>query len=210
MPEYLDWFFDPVLSQYVNRGTGAPLAPVGTLGGLMPTNGGAKPMGFNGSTVLPAIVGGVTDLLIPGGGAVTAPITGALLGGGNGTYGGPMVADIPVSGPGVPEPPRQMVAKQWVTKVYANDIGLYFVYFFKLHDGRIMCYNARFKEWKIWRPKKNIVISSDPRISSIVKLERVYNKVIRRLAKKSKGLKLQTATAKTKMVYAGGDDHHHH
>lgn len=94
------------------------------------------------------------------------------------------------SGPGVPEPPQAMVAKQWVILVHANDIGNYYVYFFKLLDGRITCYNPRLQEWKIWRPKKNIVISSNPRISQIAKLERTYNKVIRRLAKKSKALKL--------------------
>ena len=177
-------------------------------------------MGF---PIIPLIAGavgwGVGQLL----GGTSGGVTQSLLSGasaGLGTGGGSVVTtagetgigpgNVPISGPGVPEPPRAMVAKQWVTKVYANDIGSYFVYFFKLIDGRIMSYNARLREWKIWRPKKNIVISSDPRISGIMKLERVYNKVIRRLAAKSKGLKLQTSGSKTKVVYAHDDHHDHH
>lgn len=100
------------------------------------------------------------------------------------------VGGVPISGPGVPEPPRYMVARQWNIVTHSDEHGTFRVYFFKLIDGRIMCYNPAKNEWKIWRPKKHIVISRDPRMSTIRKLERTYNSVIRKLARKSKALKL--------------------
>ncbi|GAI21636.1 unnamed protein product [marine sediment metagenome] len=101
-----------------------------------------------------------------------------------------IVNGVPISGPGVPEPPRVLVAKQWSIAVRSETYGTFRVFFFKLIDGRIMCYNPSTKSWKIWRPKKHIVISRDPRMSTIRKLERTYDKVIRKLARKSKALKL--------------------
>lgn len=100
------------------------------------------------------------------------------------------VDGVPISGPGVPEPPPGMVAKQWSVAVHSNTYGTFRIFFFKLLDKRVMCYNPSTKTWKIWRPKKNIVISSDPRMSTIRKLERTYNRVIVKLARKSKALKL--------------------
>lgn len=143
-----------------------------------------------------ALVGGVEGYLSSGWlGAVLGAVTGSGLLDKEATgmtYGSTGAAGmVPYGGPGVPEPAAGLVARQWKTKAFANDVGEYWVYFFRLIDGRIMCWNERRQEMKIWRPKKNIVISSDPRISSIVKLERTYNRVIRRLAKKSKALKLQ-------------------
>jgi len=101
-----------------------------------------------------------------------------------------VVNGVPISGPFLPEPPNVMVSKSWAIKVSDKNLHSFFVYFWKLIDGRIMCYNPEKHEWKIWRPKKHIVISSDPRMSNIRKLERTYNRVIRKLAKKSKALKL--------------------
>lgn len=101
-------------------------------------------------------------------------------------------AGIPVGGIGVAEPPAGMVAKQWKILTHSNTTGNYYIYFFKLLDGRIMCYNPP-KGWKIWRPKKNMVISSNPRISMIKKLDRVYWKTMRTVAKKTKMLKLAKA-----------------
>ncbi len=105
--------------------------------------------------------------------------------------GNAVIDGVSVGGPGYKEPPPAMVAKQWHTKVEMKDGRDVMIQFYLLHDGRIMANNPYTGSWKIWRPKKSIVISSDPRISSIMKLERVYNKVIHRLAKKSKALKLQ-------------------
>ncbi|GAH28936.1 unnamed protein product, partial [marine sediment metagenome] len=69
-----------------------------------------------------------------------------------------MVDGMPVSGPGVPEPPRQMVAKQWSVAVHSNIYGTFRIFYFRLLDGRIMMYNPSVKGWKIWRPYKNIVL----------------------------------------------------
>ena len=96
----------------------------------------------------------------------------------------------PVSGPGTPSPPKAMIAKYWKTKAFSHTVGEYWVHFFKLIDGRIMSWNGAKEEWKIWRPKKHVVISNNPRMSQIRKLERLYDRTIRKLAKKSKALKL--------------------
>jgi len=59
-----------------------------------------------------------------------------------------------------------------------------------LTNGKVITRSLITGEIKTHRPKKHIVISSNPRMSSIGKLERTYNRVIRKLAKKSKALKL--------------------
>lgn len=155
-------------------------------------------VGLGGLAMLPLILGGLAGgagVLAAGGGTqqiVGGIATGALAA--PSTFGAVPIAGvggIPISGPGVPEPPAALVARQWRIMVRAEDIGNYWVYFFKLIDKRIMSYNPRKQEWKIWRPKKHIVISSDPRMSMVRKLERTYNKVIRSLARKSRALKLE-------------------
>jgi len=149
-----------------------------------PATGQAAEVSQAGIGPLAVVSAGLAGLAAGGVGGAVANLGGAVVSGlatgGNGTSGALPAAGvdgIPISGPGVPEPPREMVAKQWVTLVNANDIGNYYVYFFKLHDGRIMCYNPRFQEWKIWRPKKHIVISSNPRIKMLSKLNKLNKRV---------------------------------
>lgn len=75
----------------------------------------------------------------------------------------------------LPSPP----VKYW----YANGIP-----FARLADGRIAC-ERRDGTVKVWRPKKHIVISNNPRLSQLRKLDRVYKKVtkmVRRYAPKVK------------------------
>lgn len=75
----------------------------------------------------------------------------------------------------LPSPP----VKYW----YANGIP-----FARLADGRIAC-ERRDGVVKVWRPKKHIVISNNPRLSQLRKLDRVYKKVtkmVRRYAPKVK------------------------
>lgn len=93
------------------------------------------------------------------------------------------VGGIPISGPGVPEPPRAMVAKQWSIVANSKTAGTFRVYFFKLIDGRIMCYNPLKREWKIWRPKKNLVLSSNPRLKDLKKLDRIYTRMTKMVTK---------------------------
>jgi len=106
----------------------------------------------------------------------------------SGAQSGIVVGGIPFTGPGVLEPPAQLVAKSWKTKAFANQGGEYWVYYWRLLDGRMVCLNNAKGTIKIWRPKKNVVVSSNPRMSDIKKLERLYNKVIKDMAKKSSDL----------------------
>jgi len=107
------------------------------------------------------------------------------------TNGGPVPVNGSPFGLGVPEPPAAMVAKQWKTKAFSKRVGEYWVYFFRLIDGRVMCWNEAKRQWKIWKPRKNIVLSSDPRLSDIRRAERAVFGKLKSLAKKSDFLALQ-------------------
>lgn len=101
------------------------------------------------------------------------------------------IGDVPVSGPGVPEPPRQMVAKQWSVAVHSNTYGTFRIFFFRLLDGRIMMYNPSVKGWKIWRPKKPIVLYRGRiTLSQAVKAQKLLDKLWRTAAKKTKAIKM--------------------
>lgn len=84
------------------------------------------------------------------------------------------VQGIPIGGPGAPEPPRAMVARQWSVAVHSNTYGTFRIFFFRLIDGRMMCYNPSTKSWKVWRPKKNLVIGKTITISQA---KRAVNKL---------------------------------
>lgn len=125
-----------------------------------------------------------TEMTTTGGGAM---VTGS---GHNMVVGGVYVNGSPL-GIGVPEPPRAMVAKQWKTKAFSYTVGEYWVYFFKLIDGRIMCWNEAKGEWKMWRPKKPIVLYRGKiTLSQAVRTQRMLDKLWRTVAKKTKALKL--------------------
>jgi len=156
-------------------------------------------------------VPGMVAAAVGGGtlGAIAGVATGALLGylgaNGNGTtavagpaggkgfnqvVGGVYVNGTPL-GIGTPEPPHAMVARQWKTKAFSFTVGEYWVYFYKLIDGRIMCFNAARAEWKIWRPKKPIVLYRGKiTLSQAVKTQRMLDRLWRGVAKKTKALKL--------------------
>lgn len=70
-----------------------------------------------------------------------------LLGGNGGFIPGTM---IPLGGPGLPEPPAAMVAKEWSTGT---------AQFYMLIDGRIAVYSKKKRRWKVYRPEKMAVIS---------------------------------------------------
>jgi len=102
-----------------------------------------------------------------------------------------MVDHVPVSGPGVPEPPRQMVAKQWSVAVHSNTYGTFRLFYFRLLDGRIMMYNPAVKGWKIWRPKKPIVLyRGSITLSQAVRAQKMLDRLWKTAAKKTKALKL--------------------
>ncbi|GAI77528.1 unnamed protein product, partial [marine sediment metagenome] len=113
-----------------------------------PVQAGIMPMGLNGTQagMIPVGMNGYNGYQV---GPTHADVVPGQLG---------MVDGMPVSGPGVPEPPRQMVAKQWSVAVRSETYGTFRIFYFKLLDGRIMMYNPSVKGWKIWRPKKPIVL----------------------------------------------------
>jgi len=92
--------------------------------------------------------------------------------------------------PGVPEPPAGLVAKEWRMLVDSQKYGAFTMFYWKLIDGRIVSYHSPTHTFKVWKPKKMIVLSPDPRMSQIKKLESTYRKHIQGLAKKSKALNL--------------------
>ncbi len=93
------------------------------------------------------------------------------------------VGGVPLVGPGVAEPSHTIVKKRWETRVYSNTLGYVKLNFYQLTDGRVMMYHNTLKYWKIWKPKKNIVLSSDPRMSNLRKLDRVYKRTQKMLKK---------------------------
>jgi hypothetical protein len=120
-----------------------------------------------------------------GGGAMANGSTGVTVTGG--TY----VNGVPFGGPGVPEPPANLVSRAWKTKAFSKTAGEYWVYFWRLIDGRILCWNAAKRTAKIWRPKKPIVMYRGKiTLSQAVKTQRILDRLWRTVAKKTKALKL--------------------
>ena len=161
-------------------------------------------LGWIGSELMPGNL-----LPIGGGGGMgNAPI---LTGGGGGNGGGGSAAMVPLVGPGVKEPPNDMVKKRWETRVYDNELGYIKLNFYALVDGRIMMYHNYRKYWKIWRPKKMVVLSSNPRLSHLRKLDRVYKrtqKMVKKYAPKVRVTSRQApsdflSAAERKLLRAG-------
>ncbi len=90
---------------------------------------------------------------------------------------GSIVNGVPISGPGVPEPPQQMIAKHWHVKFESQKYGTFQMFYWRLIDGRCMSYHSPTKTWKIWRPRKHLVISRDPRVSNLRALGRLNKRV---------------------------------
>ena len=94
-----------------------------------------------------------------------------------------------ISGPGVLEPANGTWSKKWQTKSLTKEGGAYWVYFWSMLDGFTLMYDTRTGGWKRWKPRKNIVLSSDPRISNISRAVRATEGKLKRLAKRTKHLK---------------------
>ncbi len=93
-----------------------------------------------------------------------------------------------IAGPGVPEPAAGTWTRKWQTKSLTKEGGAYWVYFWQMVDGYTICYNTRFGGWKRWKPRKSIVLSSDPRLSTIRRAVTATESKLKRLAKKSSHL----------------------
>ncbi len=237
-PGWLPPPFDPA-SQIPFYGGGPVTLPMfSTNGGFSstpPVGGvdyGPPPMGgLNGYGAIPlpitpgAIVPSASSVAIPGwliamGAAGLGWLWGQITGGGEipgiapgapapGGGGGGVLP--PLVGPGVKEPHQSTVVKQWSTKVYDNQLGYIKMEFYLLTDGRIMMYHGGRKYYKIWRPKKHIVISSNPRLKTLAKLDRVYKrtqKMVRKYAPKTRVTSTQApsrflSAAEKKLLKAG-------
>ena len=151
---------------------------LGIGGGTLATLGAVAAAGYG---IYQAVGGG------GGGGGVTSGGGSAMTKNNYGIGGGVMDA----LGIGVPEPADGTWEKRW--NIAVNSVkfgGTWRVYFWKMWDGYTLCYNPRTGGWKRYKPRRNIVLSSDPRISNIARAERAVQGKLRRLAKKSKTLKL--------------------
>jgi len=88
---------------------------------------------------------------------------------------------IPLGGPGAPEPPAALIAKEWSTGTAR---------FYMLIDGRICC-RKKNGVWKIWRPKKHIVLPrGTTTLAQAVKAQVYLDRMWRTVAKRTKALKL--------------------
>ncbi len=96
-----------------------------------------------------------------------------ILGGQEGMIPGSMV---PLGGPGLPEPPGYMIAKQWT----ANGAQ-----FYMLLDGRIAVYSVKKRRWKLYRPARNLVISRNPKVNSLLKVEGKINSLMNSIARRA-------------------------
>lgn len=119
---------------------------------------------------LPAAAGALSALGLPGWLAALLGVAGAgfgiyqALGGGEGggilnnnLLGGDEFVlegpgpDVILGGPGLPEPAASMVAREW-RNTYQIKGGSFAVQFYQLIDGRIISYNQRTKQYKMWKP----------------------------------------------------------
>lgn len=104
---------------------------------------------------------------------------------------GVAIDGVPILPNGVPEPPPAMVAKEWSIPLHTKYAGSFRMYFFRLIDGRIMCYHP-YKGWKIWRPKKPLAVlyRGKTTLSQAVKVQKYLDGIWKTVAKKTKALKL--------------------
>jgi len=92
-----------------------------------------------------------------------------------------VVNGIIMGGPGAAEPPAGMIAKEWSTGTAR---------FYLLTDGRICC-RKRNGVWRVWRPKRHIVLPrGTTTLSQAVKAQRYLDRLWSTVAKRTKALKL--------------------
>ena len=100
------------------------------------------------------------------------------------------------------------IAKSW-SNGRGGSLGT--VTFFKMLNGSIVYNNLQTGAWGKYRPKKHIVISSNPRLKSLAKLDRVYKRVgkmVRKFApkppKQQQVSSRYLSAAEKKLIKAGG------
>lgn len=94
-----------------------------------------------------------------------------------------------IAGPGVPEPANGTWSKRWSQHVNSHKLNATWeIFFWQMWDGYTLMYNPMTKGWKRYKARKNIVLSSDPRLSDIARAVRATEGKLKRLAKKSRRL----------------------
>lgn len=132
------------------------------------------------TSVLPRLlaalgIGGIGLDAVTEGGLIDLP-------GGGDVLPGPGVFRVPWANGGPPDQ-TDPVAYTWNTGTAK---------FYRLQSGKIAVQRKN-GLWKVYRPKKHIVISTNPRMSAISKLERTHKRVIRDLARSSVDLVLKSS-----------------
>lgn len=93
-----------------------------------------------------------------------------------------------IAGPGVPEPADGTWSRKWNIVTNSRERGTYRIYFWQMMDGYTLMYNPATKGWKRWKQRKSIVLSADPRMSTIGRAVRATEGKLKRLAKKTRHL----------------------
>lgn len=175
---------------------GTEIAPI--LTGMPPLVGGPS-SAFGLLSKLPGILGTIGTIGLAGYGAYEAvndwigiDPSGAgssVEYGGNGNVTMQNTMPYGIAGPGVQEPADGTWEKRWSIAVNSEKFGgTWRVYFWKMWDGYTLCFNPRTGGWKRYKPRKNIVLSSDPRISNISRAVRATEGKLKRLSKRTKRL----------------------
>lgn len=95
---------------------------------------------------------------------------------GGGGGGKQMIGPVPLGGPGLPEPPAGMVAKEWKIR-FDSKQGDFNVQYYQLRNGRMVTYNQRTGQYKTWKPYKMVVIGKKiPSHQQITRLRRYLKK----------------------------------
>lgn len=148
---------------------------------------GAVGTGLSALGVTPGVVGTLGALGLAGYG-----IYQAFSGNGNGGSTAQMASTtMPygIAGPGVQEPANGTWEKRWSIACNSEKFGgTWRVYFWKMWDGYYLCHNPRTGGWKRYKPRKNIVLSSNPRLSNVQRAVTATEGKLKRLAKKTKRL----------------------
>lgn len=107
-----------------------------------------------------------------------------LMRGGNG---GAVIDGIPLGGPGLAEPPAEMVAKEWSTGT---------AQFYQMLDGRIAVYSKKKRRWKVYRPSKHIVVPRNPRIGTLLRADKRTDRLMARIGKRTRRVTRKVSTVK--------------
>ncbi len=151
-----------------------PYALATTIPALAAAGGGGLTAAGIGAAVT-AGIGGLFDMLSPGWGVFQSQNQGQSLQGASFGPGG-----VPLGGPGLAEPPAGWVAKEWHIQLNSKS-GSFQLQFYRLIDGRVMCYNQRTKGWKIWKPSKPMVISRNPKIKQLIAADKFTDNLVKKL-----------------------------